>query len=73
LELEDAIRADLRNGSDSSCLQILAQLCDEAGRRSCGCARIIGEMAAEAGVDEQLLAVVGLVELDQEDALCCSQ
>jgi hypothetical protein len=30
-------------------------------------------VAAEAGVDEQLLAVVGLVELDQEDALCCSQ
>jgi hypothetical protein len=30
-------------------------------------------MAAEAGVDEQLLAVIGLVELDQEDALCCSQ
>jgi hypothetical protein len=28
-------------------------------------------MAAEARVDEQLFAVVGLVELDQEDALCC--
>jgi hypothetical protein len=30
-------------------------------------------MAAEARVDEQLLAVVGLVELDEEDALCDCQ
>jgi len=28
-------------------------------------------MAAEARVDEQLFAVVGLVELYQENALCC--
>lgn len=71
LELENTVGADLRDGGDSAGLQVLAQLGNEARGRGGGGAGIFGEMAAEARVDEQLFAVVGLVELDQEDALCC--
>jgi hypothetical protein len=70
LELKYAIGTDLGDRGNSTCLQVFAQLCDEARGRSGGCSRIVGKVAAEAGVDEQLFAVVGLVELDEEDALC---
>jgi hypothetical protein len=64
LELEYAVGADLGYGRHSPSLEILAQFGDKGrGRGSCG-ARIFGEMAAEAGVDEELFAVVGFVELD---------
>lgn len=69
MELEDAVGADLGDGCDSPSLQVFAQLCDK-GRRRSGCgSRIFGKVAAEAGIDEELFAVVGLVEFDEEDAL----
>lgn len=72
MELEDAVGADLGDGCDSPSLQVFAQLCDK-GRRRSGCgSRIFGKVAAEAGIDEELFAVVGLVEFDEKDSLCVS-
>ena len=59
----------MRDGRDTSCLQILAELCDEARRGRGRGTRIFSEVAAEARVDEQLFAMVGLVELDEKDSL----
>jgi len=72
LELEDAVGADLGDGCDSPSLQVFAQLCDKARRRSGRSSRIFGKVAAEAGIDEELFAVVGLVEFDEKDSLCVS-
>ena len=69
MELEDTVGADLGDGCDSPSLQVFAQLCDK-GRRRSGCgSRIFGKVAAEAGIDEELFAMIGLVKLDEEDAL----
>ena len=69
MELENAVGTDLGDGRNSPGLQVFAQLCDKARRRSgCG-SRIFGKVAAEAGIDEELFAVIGLVKLDEEDAL----
>jgi hypothetical protein len=73
LELEYAVGANLGDGGYSARLEILPQLRDKRRGRGGSSACIFGKMAAEARVDEQLLAVVGLVELDEEDALCDCQ
>jgi hypothetical protein len=73
LQFEYAVGANLGDRGYSACFQVLAQFRDKRRGRSGGCARIFGEMAAEARVDEQLLAVVGFVELDEEDSLCDCQ
>jgi hypothetical protein len=67
LKLKDTIRAHLRNLGQPSRLEELAQACDEDGRRG-GCrSGEVREVAAKAGIDEELLLVVGLGELEQQD------
>lgn len=63
-KLEDAIRADLRHRGDPPSLQTFSKSSNEC--RGCGSSgpAKVGQMAAEASVDDELLLVVGLGELE---------
>src|ERR1700677_4774702 len=68
LYLNDAVRADLRHARDPSRLEELAEPLHERRRRGRGGSCERGEVATEAAVDEELLAVVRFVQLYEEDA-----
>lgn len=70
LDVDDPVRPDLRDGRHASRLEGFTQALDEARRSGLGRARVLGEVASETGVDDELLAVVGFGELEEEDALC---
>ncbi len=67
LELDDAVGADLGDLCDAAGLEELAQAGDELARGGGGGACEVGQVAAEARLDEDLLLAVGLCELEEED------
>jgi len=69
LELNDPVCADLGDGCDAPRLEVFAQTGDKSRGRGGGGAGEGGEVAAEAAVDDELGAVVGFVEFEEEDAL----
>ena len=69
LELDDPVSPNLRNSGHPSCLEKLSKASDKRRRRCGSGAGEIGEMASKAGIDDELLLVVGLGESEEEYAL----
>lgn len=68
-DIDDSVRADLRDTGDATRFEELAQTSDEGrggGRR---CAGVLGDVGAKAGVNDELAAVIRLCELEEEDSL----
>lgn len=67
LELEDSVGSHLRNGRQPPGLEIFAQPSDKGGRRRRSGPGEVGQVAAEAIVDQQLLLVIGFGEFEEQD------
>jgi hypothetical protein len=63
-EVDDPICSHLRNRSDSSRLEALAQAGGKAGGLTRGRARIFRQVASKTCVDKELLTVVRLRKLE---------
>jgi hypothetical protein len=68
LELEDAIGADLGDAGQAPRLEELAEAGAESRGGGSRRAGEVGQVAAEARVDKELLLDIGLRELEQQDA-----
>lgn len=68
-EVDDAVCPDLLDGGHPARLEGFAEARDELRGSRCGCSRVLRDMAAETGVDDELSAVVWLCELEQKDSL----
>ena len=64
LKLEDSVCANLGNSRDSPCLQELPESCSEYGWGGGRGSGEVGQVAAEAGVYNQLPLVFGFRELE---------
>lgn len=69
LNVDDPIRAQLRDGCDPSCFQEFAQATDKRGGSGGGCARVLCKMASEAGVDDELPSCVWFGQLKKTYSL----
>lgn len=68
-DFDDAICADLRYSGDSASLEKLPQACNKGRWRSGGSTCETGKVAAEARINEHLLAVFWFGEFEEEYAL----
>lgn len=67
LKFKDTVCADLRDRREPPCLEGLAQACDKGRGSGGGGSCKLGQMAAKASIDDELLLVIRLGELEQED------
>ena len=63
-EVDNAVRPDLLDRGHPARFQGFAESRHELRRRGCGRPRVLGDMAAETRVDDELSAVVRFCELE---------
>lgn len=63
-DVDDAVGADLLDGGDATGFEEFSQPRHERRGRGSRCSRVLGDMASETGVDDELFAMVGFGELE---------